>query len=389
MYHLSEEQVNYIRADIKRRGIEIESLQEDLLDHICCIMEERMQENANFETVYSSVIKTFYKTELKEIETETIILLTNKNYYTMKKSMIVSGIFSAVVLSLGILLKFLHAPGAAACIVTGIFIFSFIFLPLMSALRIKEKEKMRDRLIISLGVVPAILMSVSFVFRIQHWPGAMILFYLAIGILVLLFLPLYLVNGLRKTETRVNTIVTSVLLVAGCGLWLTIVASPAGVKMQNSKNTTVFLRNEQILKTEYRQVEPYVKSMSVNETSFELGKKIYSQCEDLKSLIVEHETGFKTIDENFEAKNISIDDKWLKSYVAARPEVSEKLTGLRNTVEQYNEANAALSKSHIQTIPVQSTVLDMSEERIVGALNSLIQIQMYVLQNERELVAMK
>src|ERR1041384_6976952 len=102
MYRFTEEQINYIRADIERRGIAMERLQEDLLDHICCIIEQRMEEGTNFETFYASVIKTFYKTELKEIETETIILLNNKNYYAMKKAMLISGILSAVILSLGI-----------------------------------------------------------------------------------------------------------------------------------------------------------------------------------------------------------------------------------------------------------------------------------------------
>src|SRR6185369_9662924 len=187
MYHLSEEQINYISADIEKRGIEMESLQQDLLDHICCVIEEGLEENGDFEKFYSSVIKTFYKNELSEIETETNNLLTNKNYYTMKKAMVFSGISSAVVLSLGIILKFLHAPGSAPCIILGVFIFSFIFLPLIFALRIKEKEKTKDKFIIGLGVLPAILISLSFVFRIQHWPGAMIMLYLGIAILLLLF----------------------------------------------------------------------------------------------------------------------------------------------------------------------------------------------------------
>lgn len=386
MYHLSEEQINFIRADIKKRGIEMESLQEDLLDHICCMIEERLEENGDFEKFYSSIIKTFYKNELSEIETETINLLTNKNYYTMKKAMIFSGITSAVVLSLGIILKFFHAPGSAPCIILGIFIFSIIFLPLMSVLRIKEKEKTKDKLIIALGIIPAILLSTSFAFRTQHWPGAMIVLYLGIGILLLLFLPLYIVNGLRKPEAKVNTIVTSVLVIAGCGLWLTIVASPAGAKIQDAKNTAVFLRNEEILRTETKQVEQYIKANSFNEASLELSKKIYNQCEELKSLIIEYETGFKTIDAN---RNVLINDNWLPGYMANQPEASLKLNELKKMVVQYNEVNTSRSDRGIQTIPVQSTVLDRSEERSIGALNGFIQIQMYVLQNERELVAVK
>src|SRR5205814_1600639 len=133
--------------------------------------------------------------------------------------------------------------------------------------RMKEKEKMKDKLMIALSVVPAIILSMSFVFKVQHWPGAMVMLYIAIGILVLLFLPLYLVSGLRRPETKVNTIVTSVLLIAGCGLWLTLVASPAGVKIQDAKNIGVFARNDQIVQTEQRQVEQYINSNSINIAS--------------------------------------------------------------------------------------------------------------------------
>ncbi|HEU5168493.1 MAG TPA: hypothetical protein VFU29_23270 [Chitinophagaceae bacterium] len=389
MYRLSEEQINYIGADIKKRGIEMESLQQDLLDHICCMIEEGLEENGDFEKFYAAVIKTFYKNELSEIETETVNLLTNKNYYTMKKAMIFSGIFSAIVLSLGILLKFLHAPGANVCIVTGIFFFSFIFLPLMSAMRMKEKEKTRDKLIIGLGVFPAILMSISFVFRVQHWPGAMMMLYGSIAILVLLFLPFYLVNGLRRPEARVNTIVTSVLVITICGLWLTIVASPAADKKRDAENTATYLRNEEILQTEKKQVEQYTKANSINEASLALSRKIYIGCEELKSLIIEYETGFKTIDADFKNGNIRLTDKWLPNYMANLPDAANKLNELKTLVMQYNDSNAAYPDKEIHIIPIQSTVLDRSEERSIGALNSFIQIQMYVLQNERELTAVK
>jgi hypothetical protein len=43
-------------------------------------------------TSISTTVKKFYKKELREIEEETISLLTYKNYYEMKKTMMVSGI---------------------------------------------------------------------------------------------------------------------------------------------------------------------------------------------------------------------------------------------------------------------------------------------------------
>ena len=105
MYCINDKQIDYILNDIRARGVEMESLQQDILDHVCCIIEQHLEENGDFESFYSSTIKTFYKNELKEIEEETISLLINKHFYTMKKVMIYSGIISASLLSIGIVLK--------------------------------------------------------------------------------------------------------------------------------------------------------------------------------------------------------------------------------------------------------------------------------------------
>src|ERR1700755_3378054 len=99
MYHLSDQQIDHILSDISARGVEMESLQQNLLDHVCCIIEQNLEENGDFESFYQKTIKTFYKDALWEIEEETISLLIFKNYYTMKKIMINCGIFSAITMT--------------------------------------------------------------------------------------------------------------------------------------------------------------------------------------------------------------------------------------------------------------------------------------------------
>jgi len=208
MYCLTEQQIDFILDDIRARGVKMESLQQDILDHVCCIIEQNLEENGDFRSFYNSTIKTFYKKELNEIEDETISLLTNKHYYTMKKLMIYSGIFSAALFSMGIILKFGHMPGSSAGIILGIIGLCFLFLPLMFTLKMKEAKKAKDKVLIGLGVLSGILVALSVLFKVQYWPGANFMGMLAIAVLGLLFLPIYLVTGIRQPETRVNTIVT-------------------------------------------------------------------------------------------------------------------------------------------------------------------------------------
>jgi hypothetical protein len=81
MYCLSDQQMEYIQKDIINHGIAIESLQHNLLDHICIIIEQNLEENGDFHQFYESTIPTFYKNELREIEDEAIFLLSCKGIY--------------------------------------------------------------------------------------------------------------------------------------------------------------------------------------------------------------------------------------------------------------------------------------------------------------------
>src|SRR6218665_4053535 len=223
MYQISDKQIDGILSDIRARGVEMESLQQNLLDHVCCIIEQNLEENGDFENFYQRIIRTFYKDHLWEIEEETISLLTFKNYYTMKKIMIWSGAFSAIAMILGLSLKFMHWPGAGIMLVLGISSASLIFLPLMFTLKAREKQNLRDKAVIAIGAIAASLQSLSILFKVMHWPYANMMGIFALSIMVAVFLPVYFFSGIRNPENRVNTITSSVLIVLGCGLLLTLI----------------------------------------------------------------------------------------------------------------------------------------------------------------------
>ncbi|MBC7554972.1 MAG: hypothetical protein H7257_13460 [Taibaiella sp.] len=61
MYCISDKQIDYILSDISARGVELESLQLNLLDHICCLIENGLEENGDFERFYQEIIRKFYK----------------------------------------------------------------------------------------------------------------------------------------------------------------------------------------------------------------------------------------------------------------------------------------------------------------------------------------
>lgn len=218
MYVLTDEQIAFILNDIRRNGIELEELQLDLLDHICCVIETELTTENNFEEVYRSILPRFYKRSLREIEEETQLLLTFKNYYAMKKIMIISGTFSAFTVLIGSLFKVMHWPGAAMLFVLAIALFSFIFLPILSVIRIKEHTKTNDKIVIIAAAIFGSAISLAILFKVMHWPFATLLWTSALAILFFIFLPIYFFSGIRNPETKTNTIVSSILILIAGGL---------------------------------------------------------------------------------------------------------------------------------------------------------------------------
>jgi hypothetical protein len=94
MYCLSDEQVDFIAGAIRRRGIHLAGQHENLLDHICIIIEEKLDESAEFETVYATVIKSFYRTELKEIEEEALFLVQYNRHWVLSRGLFFTILFS-------------------------------------------------------------------------------------------------------------------------------------------------------------------------------------------------------------------------------------------------------------------------------------------------------
>lgn len=382
MYCLTEQQIDRILNDIRARGVKTESLQLNLLDHICCIVERDLEPDGDFESFYQQTLKTFYKHELREIEEEAELLLTYKNYYTMKKAMIISGALSALLLSVGIFFKFMHWPGASINLVCGISMFSLVFLPLVFILKVKENNILRDRIIYALGTLAGMLFSMAILFKIMYWPGANVMGVSVVVLMGCVFLPVYFVSGIRKAETKLNTIVTSVLIVAGCGLFLSLVRIPAKTHQQHVSDTQAYVRAQQILETEQRQLQRDNKAVMYAVAN---SKTVNNLCEELKAYIIKKETGLTAIPYNFNTETTLLSETWANVYFKEGSTAASKLTSLRKAVAGYNKTVSA--GKGLTVIPVEGTVLADEKVRVTNMLTDLVQVQMVLIQNEREHLA--
>lgn len=297
MYQLSDSQTDYILNDIRRRGVEMEDLQSNLLDHICCMIEQNLKEGEDFEAFYKKTIPTFFKRELWEIEQETITLLTFKNYYAMKKTMIVSGAIAVAALLTGSFFKIMHWPGASVLLILGIGLLTFLFLPLMLILKTREAQNTREKVVATLGILVGILLCASTLFKLMHWPGATFLWLSTSAVSILLFVPLYFFSGIRNPETKVNTIVTTIILVGATGLLFSLTSIKKS-KLLVYRETKSYYQDEQLLEKLKKKT---VQVVSMNEV-----KAILDRCAKIKERILLAETGLTTLPPDFETRDIVI-----------------------------------------------------------------------------------
>jgi hypothetical protein len=216
MHKITENEIDFILEDIKANGVVIEDLQYNLLDHICCIIENEKSESEEFKEFYRKIVPRFFKKDLKEIQEETEVLLTFKNYYAMRNTLKITGIAAAILTVLGAILKTFHLPGAGIALVMGGILFSLVFLPLMIVLKFKDEESKTDKWVFSIGFLLAMLITLGIIFKLMHWPYAHIMMFSGLTTFIFGYVPLYFITRIRRPELRFNTIVNSVLMMA-CG----------------------------------------------------------------------------------------------------------------------------------------------------------------------------
>lgn len=218
MYNLTNKQIDFILDDIKNKGILTEDIRLNILDHVCCIIENEMEAGMNFIEVYQNTITKFYKKELSEIEIETQILLTYKNYYTMKKTIKTSGVTSIILIMIGVIFKSMHWPGAGAIVIFGLAFFSLIFIPLNVILMYKDDEQKRNRLTMTLGLLTASAGIIGGLLKILEWPHANIIMFISLIIFMLIFIPIYFIVNYRQPESKFNAIINTTFMVGAAGM---------------------------------------------------------------------------------------------------------------------------------------------------------------------------
>lgn len=198
---VTAEQVAIIRKQVEQSGIINEMLRDDVLDHLCCVVEIKLSKGVNFDQALQEASHELAPEGLIEIQRETVFLLNPSKIILMKKIMYSIGLMTSISMTMGLTFKILHMPGADELFNLGFFGFTLVFLPMITIDRYKQNlhRALSERLRLILGFLSAVLIGFSVLFKIFHRPNADVMLLIGITIFSFGFLPFLFFSMYKKS----------------------------------------------------------------------------------------------------------------------------------------------------------------------------------------------
>ncbi|MFH0757178.1 MAG: hypothetical protein V2B15_07825 [Bacteroidota bacterium] len=209
-----DDNIDRMKSDLVSRGLTYERLMDDILDHVCCMVEENMQEGFDFDSSYERVMGSIGENHLPEIQHQTLLNL-DKKYQRMKNFTYVFGLSSALLAIVGAFFKRMHWPGAGILITVGIVLVVLVFLPLYFITSHREQVEKKNPIYAIVGYLTIALLLAGALFKLMHWPGAGMMIQVGIGFLIVGFIPLYVVNAFQKGGKKKVQLPYIVMLLVG------------------------------------------------------------------------------------------------------------------------------------------------------------------------------
>jgi len=297
MNTLTEENIDFIYQDVQVKGITLEGLLDEMVDHICCSIEPDIDNGISFKIAYNNLMDTIESSTFKNVQHQTL-LSTNLKFQNMKKLMIVLGSLSALFLSAGSILKLFHIHPASLLLFLGTAIAVLGFFPLFFYTSYKEQVEKKNVLLSVTGYFTISFLIIGVLFRVQHWPGAAISLLIGQFLLILLFLPLYLVNAYKKaSETKINFLYVLLIFFIGFGVIFMVSATRISRDIvekfdtinNNATNISKIFsqQNDSLLKTlqgkeSYKEIKPDIDKLQA--LALELDKQIETIKTELKNI---------------------------------------------------------------------------------------------------------
>lgn len=126
---LSDKHIKFIENSLELYGIKSEALKEDLLDHICTYIEN--QESNDFDTLYQEALQKFGGySSFQNLQLETTLQKFASQAIRLKRVLHGVGTIAALLISAGLLFKWMHWPYASILLFSGFVLLILVVIPL-------------------------------------------------------------------------------------------------------------------------------------------------------------------------------------------------------------------------------------------------------------------
>lgn len=207
MAQLTDKELDKLNKEVERGGLTYTELQEELLDHLCCDVEAKMDEGIEFIRALEEVKKEMENDCFRQIQEDTLLLI-NQKYRMMKKFMYVLGTISPTLVIIGTIFKIQHWPGASIMLTLGLTLLALVYIPVFVSIKIRdtrEEGKKINKGVYYIGMISGIIFILGAMFKIMHWPGAGVMITLSGLVVAVVFIPMLVVNALRDKDNQVQS----------------------------------------------------------------------------------------------------------------------------------------------------------------------------------------
>lgn len=198
---LTPEQEDLIADFVDVQGLTLPSLRDDVIDHLCCVIENDLNKGRPFDQLLQAAVLDLAPNGLKDIQTQTVFLLNSKRIIAMKKLMYLVGFLGAITLTAGVTMKLLNMPWAYELFSVGFLTLLLVFVPLLALDRYKVaiSKALTERLKIILGTTAAVMVGLSGLFKMMHLQGAEALLMLGAIVFAIGFLPFFFFTMYKRS----------------------------------------------------------------------------------------------------------------------------------------------------------------------------------------------
>jgi hypothetical protein len=201
MNALSDAQIDFLAEEIQKRGIDQPGLADNLLDHFCCSVEDKMAQGLGFHEAYHHAYMEICPDGLREIEWATRIVTLQHQYATMKKIVFAVGFVGAFFFATGSFFKSMSWPTANLQMLIGGAVFALAFLPLYFLLKYKADQQLdraKHPASYVLNLVLVMLLAATVPYKIMHFPGETYVWVASQLLLAFVFLPKVFLSWYRR-----------------------------------------------------------------------------------------------------------------------------------------------------------------------------------------------